>query len=164
MSKASLDIATQAGLKNFLLANGFKRVTGEYGRVRFTKHKGFKRALDYIRKVWEPAISNSSYYEARKLNDVKISLSEDSWGADVSWSTNAFITEDKTDIYKVTKHHPAWAYVEDFLDMESSRSAEAKKRAVDAYMMDFGYTPESLKAIIVSRTTAGVVHPLYGTD
>jgi hypothetical protein len=165
----SSDVSTQAGLVNLLEASGFKRVKTTVGVTKFFKNGSAKKPIETIKKVWK-SVGTEHETEILECNGVKIYI----WVYDlskttyISWHSADFKKTDNTDIYNVTKYHPAWMYVQEYLDLEGAKGSAARKaatkKAVDEYMEEFGYKPDSLREEIVKRTREKTVHRLYGTD
>lgn len=76
-------------------------------------------------------------------------------------------------IYNVNKYHPAWGWYIDLEDVmyigpgikpTPDQRKALKRRAVDEFMRDNGFTPEYVEGVFKERTAAKKVHRLYGTD
>lgn len=165
----STDLTTQAGLINFLKGTGFTQTTGSAGYKHFVKPKSGRSAINTLKKTWpvEQSTDKGTYRDdVLSLNGVQLRVTtyKSDGYTHIVWPTSAFSNPDNINIYKVTKYHPGWGYVQDYLDQEGNRSKESVKKAVDSFMLDNGLTPETLKASIAQRTRDNVVHKLYGTD
>ena len=174
---ATPDLNTLPGLTKFLTDAGFsKRI--QQGNAYFSKKGTMAKVLKALEANWsfQKTIDSKTLVTFELSNkidpDVKLYANvSPAFGSSFNFKVGQFKTADKVNIYNVDKHHPAYAWVQDSLDLHFTgpgikATPEARKKViqdtVDEYMRESGLTPEALAIKIAERTKTGTVHKYFG--
>jgi len=167
LKAAKANYATIAQVTRFLKTIGFKTIKSGSGSYISTQLP-WQTKIKPLKEEWNTTKGNGSdgnpcmIFTNSAGAKFEITLPSTRNQCYVHFYEDTFKNED-IDVYNVTKYHPAWAFVQDYVDHlgKTTKDKAAVKKAVDAYAAELGYTDASeLKGIIADRTKRKVYDKL----